>query len=344
MVKYVKSCASAIVFNMICLKLPDCVMIYRKIYRGIGGVRMRYRLDGSIVPMGEDDDIRDGEALVDIITSEQYEDEYKKKFQKKMLLNIYHTHYCRADLLKDCVIGTFVIPRKDDLLGTYTTFGFYMTVEKLVLVDDSGIIETLVRHMAEALSVEKTYTAHFFFELMEYLVKEDVIFLQNYEKKLAELEAALLDGAITDFDKKMLTIRKELLALQSYYQQLTDVSETLEENQNHMFEEDDCTIFDLYSKRADRLFDNTRRLQEYSLQLREMYESQIDIRQNQIMKFLTVVTTIFLPLTLIAGWYGMNFVGMPELTSPYGYLVVIIVSIAIIIVEIWLFKIKKWFD
>ena len=62
------------------------------------------------------------------------------------------------------------------------------------------------------------------------------------------------------------------------------------------------------------------------------------------MKFLTVVTTIFLPLSLIAGWYGMNFVGMPELSSPYGYTVVIIVSIAIILVEIWLFKIKKWFD
>ncbi|BDF34183.1 MULTISPECIES: CorA family divalent cation transporter [Extibacter] len=305
---------------------------------------MRYRLNGSIEPIGGDEEIGDDESLVEIITSEQYEDGYKKHFQKKMLLNIYHTHYCRADLLKDCVIGTFVIPRKDDLLGTYTTFGFYMTTEKLVLVDDSGIIEKLVKHMAEALTVEKTYTAHFFFELMEYLVKEDVIFLQNYEKKLSELEGVLLQGVINDFDKKMLAIRKELLALQSYYQQLTDVSETLEENQNHMFEEEDCRIFDLYSKRADRLFDNTRRLQEYSLQLREMYESQIDIRQNKIMKFLTVVTTIFLPLSLIAGWYGMNFVGMPELSSPYGYAVVIIVSIAIILVEIWLFRIKKWFD
>lgn len=305
---------------------------------------MRYRLNGSIEPIGGDEEIGDDESLVEIITSEQYEDGYKKHFQKKMLLNIYHTHYCRADLLKDCVIGTFVIPRKDDLLGTYTTFGFYMTTEKLVLVDDSGIIEKLVKHMAETLTVEKTYTAHFFFELMEYLVKEDVIFLQNYEKKLSELEGVLLQGVINDFDKKMLAIRKELLALQSYYQQLTDVSETLEENQNHMFEEEDCRIFDLYSKRADRLFDNTRRLQEYSLQLREMYESQIDIRQNKIMKFLTVVTTIFLPLSLIAGWYGMNFVGMPELSSPYGYAVVIIVSIAIILVEIWLFRIKKWFD
>ena len=49
------------------------------------------------------------------------------------------------------------------------------------------------------------------------------------------------------------------------------------------------------------------------MQLREMHQTQVDIRQNEIMKFLTIVTTIFMPLTLIAGWYGMNFTYMPEI-------------------------------
>ena len=47
-------------------------------------------------------------------------------------------------------------------------------------------------------------------------------------------------------------------------------------------------------------------LKEYSMQLREMHQAQVDMRQNEIMKFLTIVTTIFMPLSLIAGWYGMN--------------------------------------
>ncbi|MGJ5623990.1 hypothetical protein MYD03_00160 [Mediterraneibacter gnavus] len=59
-------------------------------------------------------------------------------------------------------------------------------------------------------------------------------------------------------------------------------------------------------------------LKEYSMQLREMHQTQIDIRQNEIMKVLTIVTTLFMPLTLIAGWYGMNFAHMPELTAPGG--------------------------
>jgi magnesium transporter len=60
------------------------------------------------------------------------------------------------------------------------------------------------------------------------------------------------------------------------------------------------------------------------------------------MTLLTVVTTIFMPLTLIVGWYGMNFRYMPELESPYGYPVVILVSLAIVISCLIFFKKKKW--
>ncbi|MEG0190026.1 MAG: CorA family divalent cation transporter, partial [Lachnospiraceae bacterium] len=95
--------------------------------------------------------------------------------------------------------------------------------------------------------------------------------------------------------------------------------------------------------RVDRLYDNTQMLKEYSMQLREMYQSQIDLRQNKIMQFLTVVTTIFMPLTLIVGWYGMNFVNMPELHNANAYYIVIGVSISITLIEIWYFKVKKWF-
>ena len=59
------------------------------------------------------------------------------------------------------------------------------------------------------------------------------------------------------------------------------------------------------------------------------------------MKVFTVVTAIFLPLTLLAGWYGMNF-DMPEFKSVYGYPVVIAVSAAIVLFLILIFKKKKW--
>ena len=61
------------------------------------------------------------------------------------------------------------------------------------------------------------------------------------------------------------------------------------------------------------------------------------------MKLLTIVTTIFLPLSLIVGWYGMNFQGMPELSWAYGYPAVIAVSVLIAVCLVIYFKKKRWF-
>lgn len=60
------------------------------------------------------------------------------------------------------------------------------------------------------------------------------------------------------------------------------------------------------------------------------------------MTVLTVVTTIFMPLTLIVGWYGMNFRFMPELQWKWGYPVVITISVLIVSGSLWFFKKKKW--
>ena len=79
------------------------------------------------------------------------------------------------------------------------------------------------------------------------------------------------------------------------------------------------------------------------LQLRELYQSQQDAQQNKIMCILTIVTTLFLPLTLLTGWYGMNFAYMPELHWKYGYPAVIIAAIVIVAIEIMYFKKKKFF-
>lgn len=69
--------------------------------------------------------------------------------------------------------------------------------------------------------------------------------------------------------------------------------------------------------RVERFGQQTRMLRDYSVQVRESYQAQVDIRLNRMMYIFTFVTVIFLPLTLIVGWYGMNFSGMPELYYPF---------------------------
>lgn len=95
-------------------------------------------------------------------------------------------------------------------------------------------------------------------------------------------------------------------------------------------------------RRTERRFQNVLNLREYVTQVRESYEAEVDISLNTTMKIFTVVTTIFLPLTLIVGWYGMNF-EMPEYAWRYGYFFVCLLSVACIAGIIIFFKRKKWF-
>lgn len=97
-----------------------------------------------------------------------------------------------------------------------------------------------------------------------------------------------------------------------------------------------------FDNKATKLYAETASLHEAAQQLRDVYQAKIDIRQNKVMSILTIVTTIFMPLTLIVGWYGMN-VKMPEVGWPYSYPIIILASIAVTIIEILIFKKKKWF-
>jgi magnesium transporter len=72
------------------------------------------------------------------------------------------------------------------------------------------------------------------------------------------------------------------------------------------------------------------------------YLSSVSNRMNEVMKVLTLIATIFIPLTFIAGIYGMNFVNMPELDWRYGYFVILIVMAVIGISLVFYFRRRRW--
>ena len=92
-----------------------------------------------------------------------------------------------------------------------------------------------------------------------------------------------------------------------------------------------------------RLTEDTQFLYEELVHIREVLDAALSYEQNRIMKLFTTVTTIFMPLSLIAGWYGMNFEGMPELHWRYGYLFVSVLSVLVVVACFWFFRRKKLF-
>ena len=178
----------------------------------------------------------------------------------------------------------------------------------------------------------------FLYELLHQLTAGDLQYIEKLEKALTVLEGEVFHGTVMDFNSNMLQLKKKIFQFYRYYSQLIEVETALEENERNLLSGEYTQAFRKLKERTQRLAAETQVLREYAVQVQEVYQSELGIRQNHIMKILTTVTTVFLPLTLIAGWYGMNFSYMPELSWQYGYPAVISVSLVIFVVLMWVFK------
>lgn len=307
---------------------------------------MMYKLNRRLIPISDVSEVGENEILVEIMTLGEFDQAHKGTYHHELLMDsMEHIQYCKAEILRSCIIGTMLVPDKQDLLEKEFGFGFYIHKGHLLFIDDTERIQKIASRLPEIKVTETTLEARFFLEILEFFINDDVLYLQRYEDMLISVEEELLENEMMeDFHTDMLRYRREILTLNGYYQQFTEFMQMIAENKNRLFNDEDCRLFRVVANRADRLYDNTKMLREYTAQLRELYKSQIDIMQNKTMRVLTLVTTIFMPLTLIVGWYGMNFKFMPELTSKYGYPGVIALSAIIVIGEIIFFKKKKWFD
>lgn len=176
------------------------------------------------------------------------------------------------------------------------------------------------------------------------LFKGDMAYLEKLEAQINGGESTILEGkAKDDAPRRIAAWRRELLHLKRYYEQLDAIFDDLTANDNGLLSEDAVRHFAILGNRTERFRSSVLNLRDYVTQMREAYQAQIDIEQNNLMRVFTVITAVFLPLSLLAGWYGMNFSNMPELQWKYGYPVFIVVSVAICVGLVVWFKKKKWF-
>ena len=174
------------------------------------------------------------------------------------------------------------------------------------------------------------------------MFKGDSKNLEEIEEKITDIDDTVIHNCSEEIREHILDYRYEVLRLKKYYEQFEEIFEELCDNDNGILSESELKYFEILDNRCERLLRQVMTLWEYVVQVRESYQAQIDIEQNRLMKVFTLVTSIFLPLTLIAGWYGMNL-QMPEYTYKYAYPIVIGVSVLICVVWVLVFKKKGWF-
>ena len=276
-------------------------------------------------------------------TAEFRERKEQFAYHKEMLHSLGSIRYCKAELFKDCILGTIRLPQKNEQKKAQLSFGFYLTGRKVFFIEDEGKLKAWIEKQTEMIQEADT-PKQLLLRIMEHMIEEDTLYLSHMESELDKLEEEISGelGRNHNFFTSLTKHRQKLSEFHIYYEQLTDIAELFSTCDFYQSEQD-TQGWDRFMHRVERLQNHVHLLRENVLQIRELYQSMQDARQNKIMIVITIVTTIFLPLTLITGWYGMNFAYMPELQWRYGYIAVIIISLFIVIAEIAYFKKKKFF-
>ena len=182
------------------------------------------------------------------------------------------------------------------------------------------------------------------YAFIDLLISNDFKYIEDLGNNITELEEDILKEKTEDnFNLDMLNLKKQLLTMHNYYEQLLDITDAIEENENDIFDSEDLRYISNLGLKITRLREDADTLSSSVTHLQDAYSSSLDLKLNNTMKLFTVITSIFFPLTVIVGWYGMNFKYMPEFAWKYGYVYVIILSVLVVTVLTIIGKKKKWF-
>ena len=250
-------------------------------------------------------------------------------------------HNTKAEVNYDSLTGTFRIPDRADISSKDYRFAFALDEKGIVFIDNSGRAEEIIGAIRRTKRWRKPSLERFLYDFLEQIVDGDLAVMERYEDELGRIEDAVLRYEQEDLGR-VREIHNDIRKLLVHYEQIIDMAQEFEENENGFFSEENLRYIHLFMNLIVRRRDYAISIRDYTMQVHDLYHAHLEMKQNRIMTLLTVVTTIFMPLTLIVGWYGMNFRYMPELESPYGYPVVILVSLAIVISCLIFFKKKKW--
>src|SRR5512147_3344977 len=180
------------------------------------------------------------------------------------------------------------------------------------------------------------------YALLDAVVDGYFAILEKLGERIDLLEEELISRPGKPIVERLYNLKRELLFLHKAVWPLREVISSLERRESPLIRETTVPYLrDVYDHVA-QIIDTMDIYREMLSTMLDLYLSSVSNRLNEVMKVLTVIATIFMPLTFIAGVYGMNFKYMPELEWRYGYFLTLFVMLGIGVFMFFYFKRKKW--
>jgi magnesium transporter len=180
------------------------------------------------------------------------------------------------------------------------------------------------------------------YALIDGIVDNYFVVVEKLEGRVEDLEEELVINPTQDSLHKINQLKKDMIFLRKSVWPLREVISNLERSESTLIKES-TTIYlrDVYDHTI-QVIDTLETFRDMVSGMIDIYLSGLSYKMNEIMKVLTLIATIFIPLTFVVGLYGMNFRNMPEIEWEYGYYSVLVIMVIMVTVMLIYFRRKKW--
>ena len=180
------------------------------------------------------------------------------------------------------------------------------------------------------------------YTLLDAIVDNFFTVLEKLGEDSEKLQESIIREPAQELLKSAFDLKHDLLTVRRAVWPLREALSSLQRGSHHSINRDSSIYYrDVYDH-AVEVLDITENLREMTSNMVDIYLSSINNNLNSVMKVLAIITTIFMPLTLITGIYGMNFDNMPELRNPNGYYGVLVVMFLVVCFMLVFFRKKRW--
>ena len=252
----------------------------------------------------------------------------------------------KVDEYENYIFGSFkmLYINADNELVTEHLAIVLMENTVLVLQEMKEDVFNSVRERARASTgrIRAKKADYLFFALLDAIIDNYFLVLEYVNHKIDVLEEEVYDDPSNKTAHDIQELKKEILRIRRNIYPVKELISKLIDTEHHLISKDTKLFLRDTMDHCTEINESLNILREMSMSLMEMYMSNMSNKMNEVMKVLTIMASIFIPLTFIVGVYGMNFENIPELQYQNGYFYVWGLMIAIFIGLLFYFKRKKW--
>jgi magnesium transporter len=207
---------------------------------------------------------------------------------------------------------------------------------------DEALFDPIRERLRARGKIRRAGADYLAYSLMDLVVDHYFVILEQYGEIIEDLEEELVSDPAPQTVHRIHQLKRSMILLRRSVWPLREVLSQLERRESPLIQEA-TTLYlkDVYDH-VIQVMDTIETFREMLSGMLDVYLSSVSNRLNEVMKVLTIIATLFIPLTFVAGVYGMNFEYMPELKWRWGYFAILGLMAAISVVMFLFFRKKKW--